>query len=300
MMMISFFRERCINKLNTTAEADNVFAVLDCVLDDRFKELKIRIPVSSDLYLPFLKLISIVACRSPALEQLEVHAFAPITLIDGDLESCSMASNAPRLMCLKKLVIRNGVPNKNFSRLGDSLLDGSNRSVFSLVGQFCPALTELTVDGFCPKMKDFLGLILGELVDTVLSSAGNEKWFEDLPFKNFKFAPEFTSSLCSTLQILSLKKSGNCKSYCYSIIDVSTSAFVLRNLPALICVKFKGYSSIQHKLFGHAIKHLRDHRDTVDEKKQQEFNQVCGEARIILFGRNAVTSPVSHSGIGIF
>ena len=62
-----FFKERCINKLNTTA-ADNVLAVLDCVLDDRFNELKIRIPVSSSgLYLSFSKLVSIISRRSPAL-----------------------------------------------------------------------------------------------------------------------------------------------------------------------------------------------------------------------------------------
>jgi len=287
-------------------------------LDDRFnKELKIRIPVSSTgLYLSFSKLVSIISRRSPALEQLVVNTYhsetAATPIMFGDQESCLMASNAPRLTYLKKLILHNGVLNNCNNRVVhlpcDTLLDATNRSVFSLIGKFFPALTELEVEGFCPKKQDYLALILGELADIVLSS-GDEKWFEGLDLKNLRVAPEFTSSLCSTLQILRLKKSGNCRSYekapyCNSITGGPTSVFVLRNLPALILVKFRGHSSYdiqQHEFFVHAIEFLRDHRDIVDGKEQKEFDQVCGEAasRIIPFQRNAVTPPISQSGIGI-
>lgn len=305
MVFFFAFRKWFIKKLNTTA-ADIIFSVLDCVMDYRFKELIIRLPVitSSDLYLSLFKLVSIVSRRSPGLEQLEVHAFhsetaSPFTF--EDQESCS------RLTCLKKLVLRNGVPQWKFRRLGDTLLDASNRSVFSLIAKFCPALIELKIDGFCPKKEDYLGLMLGELADIVLSTR-DKKWIEDLDLKNLKVAPKFLSTLCSTLQMLILKKSGNCRSYlytppCRSITGGPTSVFVLRNLPALILVKFRGHSSYdthQHAGFVDAIKFLHNHHDIVEkEMHQKEFDQVCEEAASCIPGKNALITSISQSGIGI-
>ena len=314
MILFCFvFRKWFINKLNNTA-AENVFVVLDCVLDHRFTELKIRIPVSSSsgLYPSFSKLVSIISCRSPALEQLEIHAFhsetaAPITLTDGDLESCSMlASNATRLTYLKKLCFRNGVLNNrnnwNFHLPCDTLLDASNRSVFSLVGKFFPALIELKVDGFCPKNEDYIGLVLGELADILLPSA-DKKWIQDLDLENLRVAPDFTSSLCSTLQVLRLEsRLFHHAPYCLSMIGEATCVFVLRHLLELILVKFEGYTVDQHECFVFAIKFLRDHRDIVDgNKEQKEFDKVCSEAasRIIRFQKNAVTPHILQFGIGI-
>lgn len=209
------------------------------------------------------------------------------------------------LNSLRNLVLRNSCDlsplDHSLCLLGHALWDASNRSVFTLVAKFCPALTELTIDGFCLNKKDIMGLCLGELVDMMVLATS-----DDTVLKSLKVAPAFMSPLCFTLQQLSVKNQSKCffskcsrKNRC-DLTD-SYSVFALRHLPALTKFKFEEIIRIyENKTTVDAIKLLHDNQhSTIDENLQQEFDQICEEAasRVIQFEKNLVTSPQLHSGV---
>ncbi len=70
-----FFRERCAKELFKSTlihKVVDIFAVLDCVLDEHFKSLKVCIPCSADALKPFSFLIAIITRQCPMLEELQV------------------------------------------------------------------------------------------------------------------------------------------------------------------------------------------------------------------------------------
>ncbi len=269
--------------------------ILDCVLDHSFEKLEIHIPASYGLFQFVSNLISIIARRAPKLEQLEINIVrhpattsTPTTAITGD--KLAPISNGSRLQYLKKLVLNN---NRDAQLPGLTLLGPSHQSVLSLIGKYCPNLVDLSITGFIIKKKDIMGLILGELVDTLLpTSAYNEKWSENSVLESLRVPSKHLTPLCSTLK----------KLYCLSKYGQSSQCgsspvFALRHLSALTNMDFdEAYQQRNPTL--QAIKML--HKNIgVDEKIQQEFDQVCqGVASLITSLENTleITSSSSHSG----
>ncbi len=254
-------------------------------MDNSFRELSIKIRVSGDLFQSFSSLIFIIARRAPKLEKLKIYIVntsGTTSLVTADsLEP--IFSNGSRLLSLKKLVIC----NDDSRQPGLTLMNGSHRSVLSVIGEYCPALDELVVERFTLAKKDLVGLILGTLVDIVLPT-GEEKWSEDPVLRNLRISHEFATPLCSTLLSLSLS---NCL---VSFIDgSSTLAFLLRHLQ-----KLEGSFKMLHNASVlKAIKILHDN-DRVDEDMQQEFGAVCREAAShISFERISTSAPISPCGI---
>jgi len=254
-------------------------------LDNSFRELSIKIRVSGDLFQSFSSLIFIIARRAPKLEKLKIHVVntsGTTSLVTADsLEP--IFSNGSQLFSLKELVIR----NDDSHQPGLTLMDASHRSVLSVVGEYCPALTELGVKRFTLAKKDLVGLILGTLVDIVLPT-GEEKWSEDPVLRNLRISHEFATPLCSTLLSLSLE---DCL---VSFIDgSSTLAFILRHLQKLT----GSFKMLQKTSVLKAIKILHDN-DRVDEDMQQEFEAVCREAAFhVSFKRISTSAPISPCSI---
>ena len=243
----------------------------------------------------FFSSFPIIARRAPKLEQLEINIVrhpattSTPTTITGD--KLAPISNGSRLQFLKKLVLNN---NRDAQLPGLTLMNPSHRSVLSLVGKCCPNLVDLSVTGFIIKKKDIMGLILGELVDTLITtSAYNEKWSENSVLESLRVPSKHLTPLCSTLK----------KLYCLSKYGQSSQCgsspvFALRHLSALTNMDFdEAYQQRNPTL--QAIKML--HKNIgVDEKIQQDFDRVCQVAAshaTIPENNQEIKSSSSHSGI---
>ena len=247
LFFIGNFRENCVSKWNKTVQSGNragnkikvnnsniledMCVIMDCILDENFKELDITIPIPTFDY--FSTLLSIISHRSPSLEKLKITFYHVIMIRIEQSENNPL----PELMisegadlnsnCLKSLTIENS-GSKHF------LLskDGSNRSILSIIGKRCPNLKKLSLDEFCMRKNDVLGLIINKELASTLFLTNDDRWNKDSVLQGLRIPSEFLNPLCSTLQELSLL-CGNWGQRCLCCDLNSMYAFSLRHLPKL-------------------------------------------------------------------
>ena len=200
----------------------DLWAFLDCVLDNSFKELEMHVAFPGCE--PNPKLIQTIVKRSPLLEKLELDfslmktwtkinmlkpMFSPLAFLEHLTEL--------RLLWLKEL-------NKDV-KLRPTLLN--------LVGKSCPLLSTLVVlGGRVFTKKEIYGLFVGDLVqDTIPRGSETAEWFEDYEFSRLKVPEKILVPMCFTLKELRL--SGHGKSNDHLETYGSSAIFILRHIPLL-------------------------------------------------------------------
>lgn len=201
----------------------DLWAFLDCVLDDSFKELEMHVAFPGCE--PNPKLIQTIVKRSPLLEKLELDfslmktgskisilkpMFSPLAFLEHLTEL--------RLLWLKEL-------NKDV-KLRPTLLN--------LVGKSCPLLSTLVVlGGRVFTKKEIYGLFVGDLVqDTIPKGSETAEWFEDYEFSRLKVPEKFLVPMCFTLKELRLDDDVDRGSSTLEIYEAS-AIFILHHLPLL-------------------------------------------------------------------
>jgi len=158
----------------------DLWAFLDCVLDNSFEDLDTNVALPGCE--PNAKLIETIAKRSPLLKKLELYfdlmkegikseILRPVILSLGSLEH------------LTYLLLM--FPDELDVKLRSSLL--------SLVGEACPLLITLrVVGGGVFSKKEIYGLLMGEVAYKKLSRETEEpEWLEDSHFSRLKVPEKY-------------------------------------------------------------------------------------------------------------
>lgn len=206
------FRENCVKKWNHNVDflneikvnnsniLEDMCVILDCILDENFKELDINIPIPTFGY--FSKLLSIISHRSPSLEKLKI-TFHHIrerrvkpTREDNDpsLQELMISEGAElNSNCLKSLTV---IHNRALKPLLLST-DGShnNRSILSIIGKRCPTLSKLSLEGFCMRKNDVLGIVINEELADTFFLTNDDRWSKDSVLQGLRIPSEFLNSL---------------------------------------------------------------------------------------------------------
>jgi len=247
---------------STISRLVDVWAFLDCVLDESFQELTTHIAFPGSE--PNPKLITTIAERATSLKQLQINcinmkkdiyfeeAFAPVFL------------SLSALNCLTSLSL--------------FMLPESHKSALKYLGSSCPLLSHLCVTGFTIEKRDILAIILGDLIDDLLPNDSKEAaWSDDTVIQELIVPPKFLSPLCISLRRLLFtdfepKNDWPAPSKPYDPIGFSDStlAFALRHLSSL--EEFDGAA-----IKSNAIKIL--HRSGAPNQQiQLKLSEVCLEA----------------------
>lgn len=210
--------------------------------------------------------------------------------------STAIGTNTYTLSSLKSLSLNYGTDlkaSRQFPLIDHQILDSSPKSYFSIIGKCCPALQTLSVNGYCMKKKDVLGLLVGDLAD-ILFPSEDQGWSEDSVLIGLRVPPEFLSKLCFTLRNWDLKfygKSGPAPHSSYSDYPV---AFALRHLPRL---HFIGINDVEDgDVSGRStmpITLLQREDKMKIQPYQADFEKHCNEATlgVVDFQRNSITLP---------
>lgn len=247
------------------------------MLDQSFKELRTVIGFPDSV--PNPKLISTIAKRSPLLEKLILN-FRMSFDASWESDTNLLKSLICPLSSLQHLTHLSLVGLEQFPLL----------ALFSLLGKSCPLLTHLSVSGWQITQRDFLAIIVGELIDDLFPfrpTQETELWSEpDLALARLVVPSECLPPMCFTLQ--ELKFTWEYKTFRGKEVGISgsTAAFALRHLSSL-----KKMGNIVPTCLG--IKKLYDADNTL-----MKFRKVCLEATDRRYGSLLDTSSSSH-GISI-
>ena len=227
----------------------DVCSILDCVLDDTFTKLEIRIPYETIKC--FSTLMSVIAHRSPKLETLQItfcslypqlqqsHTEPPFNKRKEDPMELTDSISISPLKCLTSLALHHRHTNV-VGRANIIADDLPYEHILGIVAKYCPVLADLSVRGLCLRVKrDLLELILGDYATDQLSPFDNSLWSGDEVLPSLRVPKEFLTPLCSTLQKIELiclcHKISYC--FCYRSFHNSVFPFVSANLPELQTVK---------------------------------------------------------------
>lgn len=258
------FREKFVKKFYdnlTQSNGENqidVWVFLEAVLDDSFKELKTHIAFPDSALCS--KLMPTIIKRSPWLEKLTIN-FVSCTVYDnGDFEELkSVIQSLGSFQHLTQLSLLEICSNSRFTAL-------------TLIGEACPSLSHLSIDGSVLKKRDILALILGitgvKLLDiSEFNADQSPSWCNDEVLEHLAVPPEYLSPICFTLKQLKFEEPQGIDDY-YNEIGKSEAAFALRHLPFLETVDKRFPASLAviclHKNAG---------RVTEEKKSQEEFQK---------------------------
>ncbi len=212
----------------------NIFAVMDCILDEYFKNLQVCLP--SPVLRSFTNLMAIITRHCPDLEHLEVSF--------QDSVSSNLVLEIKRTSCLNKNELYTIPPNSPLLSLKSLTLNFKNAgciscpvssSLWSIVGKLCPVLTRLKVTGADLHRWDFVALIVNaEIAEILFPIDGwNPAWSENSVYNGiFQIPFQFLNPLCSTLKELILDPQ-EFYSYDSKFSVDSVFAFALRHLHML-------------------------------------------------------------------
>lgn len=180
----------------------DIWALLDCIMDDSFIELETHIAFP-DME-PNQKLIPTIAIQSPLLEKLILN----FKLMNRGTE-----------MEILKPVIHSLIFLEHLTHLSLQDVSDFHKSVLCHIGASCPSLTYLSITGLKVTNEMVRAIILGEQCSFKIP----EKAFGRLIVPS-----ECLSPFCFTLEELKLGEKG-----CFMEVCDSIAAFALRHLPAL-------------------------------------------------------------------
>jgi len=207
----------------------NTTVMLDCILDENFLELSTALPCVALESLS--EVLYVITHRSPKLEALDI-TFHPVSDAANNMPALLLGSiahsNLSSLSCMT-LKFKGDVSIWDCDHYDTSL--NHSKSIFSIIGKYCPKLSILKVCGFHLEKRDFLGLVVvGDLAE-VIFPADNDGWSHDAVLPALSVPPEFLNPLCSTLKILDYHEC------CKEPVKDSVRAFALRHLPKLVTLK---------------------------------------------------------------
>ena len=174
---ISFqiYSKNCIVQLNEHCFTKNgqtpldVCAILDCVLDNTFTELEIRVPYH--IIKSFSALLSVIAHRSPQIEEAWNHILHH-QRINPQLEQPAVENSLKqpnsKLKSLTSLALSSHHTDEVGVPIGDE--DQPYVPILGIIAKRCPVLINLSVRGLrlCIK-RDLLELLLGDYMIDQLS-----------------------------------------------------------------------------------------------------------------------------------
>jgi len=203
----------------------DLWAFLDCVLDESFEDLETYIAFPGCE--PNEKLIATIAKRSPFLKKLKLDF--------------SVMKKGTKPKILSPLIL----PLLSLEHLTDLSLrlckfdEKLRPTLLSLIGKSCPLLSRLEVEiDSVIKKEDVLAICMGELACDMNSGGSNEcEWLQDDEFSRLKVPEKLLTPVCFTLKELSLYWStfgrvtddGSSDKFSVSYCAV----FILRHLPLL-------------------------------------------------------------------
>jgi len=263
--------------------AIDVWAFMECVLDDSFQQLKTHIAFPGTE--PDSKLILAISKHSPLLKKLELD-FKWMKSDGIDI----MDKLKPSILSLDSL--------EHLAHLELNALSSIiGASVLSLIGKACPSLSRLVVSGYRFKKRDVLAIVLGEMVEEVMPVSQHQEpeWLRDDSPKLLVVPPAHRTPLCSTLtELIFMWEKPDDADYDEEVFSPPIAAFALRHFPLLEKMNAPVPTSM-------AIKILNDAKQF---KFQTKFEKKCEEAAQHLIGNstaatvdNLVLQRNLHSGI---
>lgn len=253
---IQRFYKICANDAKNEYIPD-VWVFLDCVLDDGFKDLETHIVFPGSR--PDSRLIPTIAKRSPQLAVLQLN----FSLIDKDKWNHMVPDLKPVLRSLNSL--------SHLTSLTLSNMNYAYKPIMSVIGNSCPSLSFLSLDGgFHNTKRDILALILGEVFDQLNPHWTNEmvSWSKDGPLELLRVPSEYLTRICFSLRDLWLTDNSDDirhQHYC-SKLSPSAVAFLLRHVPLLEDLTYCSTTAL-------AVKILHDAPIAVDSKIQSVFEK---------------------------
>jgi len=201
--------------MNLRDEAIDIWAFLDCVLDDSFLELQTA--AASPFCNPNAKLIASIATRSRLLNKLVLDFSFFEERIDEYVPLEKLQSMILSLSSLKHL------SSLSLFRLNEHYI-----SIMKLIGKSCPSLSYLSINLETKGIEDedVVALIMGEQVDQLPSVQ-----IEDNGLQRVLVPIESRTPLCFSLRYLILKHQYDGTQ---QKLSNSAIAFVLRHFPFLL------------------------------------------------------------------
>jgi len=202
------------------------------------------------------------------------------------------------LCSLKSLSLNYGTDfaaSRQFPLADHFIMDDTPKSYFSIIGKYCPALTTLSVNGYCMRKKDVLGLISGDLAD-ILFPSEDQGWSEDSVLIGLRVPSEFLNRLCFTLEKWDLRYYSTSRHAPPSSYSDSPFAFALRHLPRLRSLDIRHVDERGVFVKDRTIRSItllqREDKMRI-QPYQADFEKDCHEASLSHndFPRNLITSP---------
>jgi hypothetical protein len=263
-------RKKFIGEFNenfySAEQKPDIWAFLDCVLDNSFTELEtwVAFPKAE----PNEKFVHSICNRSPSIEKLKLNfeTVEKSTLLMDKLQ--------PIISSLSTLT--------HLTSLSLYHLNKCHRGSLKFIGTSCPKLHHLCISGFQILNEDIFALLLGEKLNPfpkrIFKSIPKKKVVDNNDIISLKIMPEALSPFCFTLQHLELNEpveemlkinKKSCQLYPASV------ALLLRHMPNLRLIDYSGSFSVCF-----AIKLLRpilkanqnlgsNHTDNSEESKDQ-------------------------------
>lgn len=264
---------------NKQLDIANVGAFLDCILDICYVDtLKINIPYEG--FESYSRLFSIISHRCPKLRCLSItfYSIRKLSLkhITSRLAYSDLSQVDHRLTCLEKLDLHHGtdvIPSDCSICVRLPFANKSKTSILSIVGEYCPILTSLNVEGFYIRNEDMLALIIGASAN-ILFPINDDQWTNDAVIKSLLVPTELMTPLSFTLRHLELTSlCCHLRCYCNPIISAPTTAFALRHFPVLSTAYIEG----NFPTIITAIQLLYSNRGDDGRKTeiQKEFEEYC-------------------------
>lgn len=275
---VKYLTSREMEHFPSLKHAPDLFAVLDCILDEHFQGLKVSLPFPA--HKSFSTLIPIITCRCPKLQALQVAFRYKVGSYDAREDSCTEPEPIAPGSFLSQL---QSLTLYWMEREGPiSTLENWRKSVYSIIGKHCTSLTKLEIDGgiAAHQLGTIMPLIVNRDVVNILFSRNERRWNQNPLLCDFLIPSEFLNPLCFTLKELSL---WSLVPYPTSKHELSACAFALRYLTKLKVVDFQ-LPTIN--VVKHLYKTVLIHNE--------EFEKACIEtaSRIGL----SMTSPLTFTG----
>jgi len=168
------------------------------------------------------------------------------------------------LLCLNSLTLNYGkdvMASWSIPNIDLQIMNQSSKSYYSIIGKYCPALSNLKVNGYCMKKKDVLGLIVGDLANILFSYDGEEfnesgRWLKDPLLVDLRVPAEFLSPICFSLEHLDLQTNRPCEHAFTNRHSEWAFAFALRHLPKLESISILNYRDRETFAF-HTVDHVQ-------------------------------------------
>lgn len=234
--------------------------LLDCVLDENFKELSTHVAFPSTQ--PNSLIISTISNRAPEISSLQLNFdLAAIKIAPEFLKDFSQSLSA--LTMLTSLTL--------------SQLSKKHRTILQYLGNACPQLKSLQLSGFRFNRKDLVNLMLGDCVHKLPDSTKEFLLEDDKEIHSLDIHPQFLTSFCATLEHLELQtedfeeKKKLQASYEYTGLCKIAVAFAFRHLPNLKQFSHQG-SSVSS-----AVKFLYQFSNSNEMSQLESENVFCDE-----------------------